>query len=290
METTLQATNTDASLRSVVNQFLTDCETRQLSKVHIKTVKSRMKRPVTLWGDRHINDITKDDLESYLRSIDSSETALNHLRTLSSVFAFAKNADLLPWGSRDVTQRIRRPKKTRRDPEFFTPEEMRALLRAAAAGERGTHYQVAMLVLGGFVGLRTEEVMRIQWEDILLDHKIARLHGDITKTSRRRMARLPDNAVAWLRKVERASGPVVTESVRDALYRREDIQHAAGVVWKNNGLRHSYVTYSMALERNAFMVAEQVGNSPGVLHEHYMGLVLPTDAEEWFGITPDNTL
>lgn len=290
METTLQATNTDASLGSVVNLFLKDCAERQLTNAHIKTVKSRMKRLVQMWGDRHMSDISKEELEAYLRGIDSSETALNHLRTLSSIYSFAKEADLLPWGSRDVTQRIRRPKQVRREPQFFTPQEMRALLRTAASGQKETHYQVAMLVLGGFVGMRTEEIMRIHWEDILLDHKVARLHGSITKTSRRRMARLPDNAVAWLRKVARPSGPVVTEPVRDALYRREDIQHDSGVIWKNNGLRHSYVTYSMAVERNAFIVAEQVGNSPEVLHEHYMGLVLPTDAEEWFGITPDNTL
>jgi hypothetical protein len=64
----------------------------------------------------------------------------------------------------------------------------------------------------------------------------------------------------------------------------------AGVEWKNNALRHSYVTYAMAQERDAWKVAEQVGNSPRVLQAHYKGLVLATDATEWFGITPDNTL
>lgn len=290
METALQPSTNEASVSSIVNQFLLDCESRHLSKAHIKTVKSRMKGIVAKWGGRRLNEITKDNLEAYLREIDSPTTAANHLRTLASIYAFAKNIEVLPWGSRDVTQRIRLPKQARKEPEFFTPSEMRALLRAASAGEATTHYQVAMLVLGGFVGLRTEEVFRVRWEDILLDHKLVRLHGDITKTARRRMARLPDNAVEWLRKVAHTTGLVVTEPSREALYRREDVQRDAGVVWKHNGLRHSYVTYSMAMERNAFIVAEQVGNSPRVLHEHYMGLVLPTDAEEWFSITPDNTL
>lgn len=290
MENPTQAAKTSASLESVVNLFLEDCAKRNLTNTHIKTVKSRMKRLVALWGSRNMLDITKEELEAYLRGIDSNETATNHLRTLSSIYKFAKDADLIPWGVRDVTQRVRRPKHSRKEPQFFTPEEMRALLRVAASGSEETHYQVAMLALGGFVGLRTEEVMRINWEDIMLDHNVVRLHGGITKTARRRMSRLSDNAVAWLRKVARPSGPVVPESPRDALYRREDVQHASGVVWKHNGLRHSYVTYAMAKERNAYTVAEQVGNSPGVLQEHYMGLVLPTDAEEWFSITPDNTL
>lgn len=290
MEITTQEPQTNASLSSVVNLFLKDCEDRKLTNAHIKTVRSRTKRMVTLWGDRQITEISKEELEAYLRSIDSFETATNHLRTLTSIFRFAKSADLIPWGSRDVTTRIRRPKQPRKEPQFFTPAEMRSLLRTASAGEKETHYQVAMLVLGGFVGLRTEEIMRLRWEDVLLDYGMVRLTSNVTKTSRRRLARMPDNAVEWLRKVACPTGPVVQESPRDALYRREDIQHDAGIIWKNNGLRHSYVTYAMARERNAFIVAEQVGNSPEVLHEHYMGLVLPTDAEDWFSITPNNTL
>jgi len=280
-----------ATLKEVAELFIQDCERRKLTYHHIRTVRSRLKNFVARHGKRPLADITKDEVQEYLAKVGSPVTQVNHLRTLRSVFQYAKDIDVLPWGVRDVTLRVKTPACEMLEPEFFTPAEMRALLAAASSEPRSEHYLIAVLVLGGFAGLRCEEILRLQWGDVLLEHKMVRLSATVTKTSRRRLAEISDNAVKWLEHVKKAVGPVVPIEYRRNLHREvARITSRAGVVWKRNGLRHSFVTYAMAKARNAYEVSEQVGNSPRVLQAHYKGLVFPADATEWFNITPDSTL
>lgn len=279
------------TVEQAVELFVQDCERRKLSCHHVRTVKSRTKGFVLRFGSRLLTEISKEELEDYLSRAGSVVTQCNHLRTLRSIFQYAKDIEVLSWGFRDVTLRVKAPKPEFVEPAFFTVGEMRALLAAASAEPRCNHYLVAVLVLGGFSGMRCEEILRLQWGDVLLEHKMVRLSSLVTKTSRRRLAEISDNGAAWLEHVKKAKGPVVPIEYRQNLHRElARIVHRAGVIWKKNGLRHSFVTYAMAKERNAYAVAEQVGNTPQVLQTNYKGLVFPADAVEWFGILPDNTI
>ena len=55
--------------------------------------------------------------------------------------------------------------------------------------------------------------------------------------------------------------------------------------WKNNGLRHSYISYRLAAVQNTAQVALEAGNSPQMIFQHYRELVRPADAEKWFAVT-----
>jgi hypothetical protein len=56
--------------------------------------------------------------------------------------------------------------------------------------------------------------------------------------------------------------------------------------WKNNGLRHSFISYRLAEIQNTAQVALEAGNSPQMIFRHYRELVRPVDAEKWFVVTP----
>jgi hypothetical protein len=56
--------------------------------------------------------------------------------------------------------------------------------------------------------------------------------------------------------------------------------------WKHNGLRHSFISYRVALVKNVNQVALEAGNSPQVIFSNYRELVTPQDAKAWFAITP----
>ena len=56
--------------------------------------------------------------------------------------------------------------------------------------------------------------------------------------------------------------------------------------WKNNGLRHSFISYRLAAVQNTAQVALEAGNSPQMIFQHYRELVRPMDAEKWFAVTP----
>jgi hypothetical protein len=63
-----------------------------------------------------------------------------------------------------------------------------------------------------------------------------------------------------------------------------DPQHAAanlceGFAWAKNGLRHSYISYRLAILHDTARVALEAGNSPQVIFSSYRELVTPEAAK-----------
>ena len=61
---------------------------------------------------------------------------------------------------------------------------------------------------------------------------------------------------------------------------------AACVAWKANALRHSFISYRVALTKDIAAVALEAGNSPTMIFRHYRELVTGEEAADWFGIVP----
>jgi hypothetical protein len=59
-----------------------------------------------------------------------------------------------------------------------------------------------------------------------------------------------------------------------------------GLVWKQNVLRHSFISYHLAKHRTPHLTAALAGNSVGIIQSNYKSLVTPSAAEAWFNITP----
>jgi hypothetical protein len=58
------------------------------------------------------------------------------------------------------------------------------------------------------------------------------------------------------------------------------------MVWKKNGLRHSYISYRVAECADVARVADESGNSPAIIRSNYLRRVKPDQAKEYFGIMP----
>jgi hypothetical protein len=63
-------------------------------------------------------------------------------------------------------------------------------------------------------------------------------------------------------------------------------QIGAKVAWKNNALRHSFVSYRVAQIKNIPQVAYESGNSPQIIDSNYRELVTEPDTKKWFAIRP----
>ncbi len=263
-----------------------------MSYHHVRTVQKHIQVFIKCFGETPLDSITPEEVLKSMPKTWGPTTKSNYLRAIKTFATWSRDNDYLPYDRRTFAERIRKPKETPAEPEFFSPEEMRRLLTVGGMLVGGREeWLLALLVLGGFVGMRVSEITRIKWTDIDLSHSAVRLTTKITKTSCRRIALIPPNGVAWLNHIKHKDGFVVPQHLISNLNRHiGHLADEAGVAWKGNALRHSYVTYAMAQERDAWKVSEQVGNSPRVLQAHYKGLVLLPDAVEWFGITPDNIL
>jgi hypothetical protein len=95
---------------------------------------------------------------------------------------------------------------------------------------------------------------------------------------------IPDNLHAWLKEFAPKEGAVVP--VKDTVNIPADRRDAAGIMWKQNALRHSFCSYHLSKHRNASLTSELAGNSVQMVRSVYKALVTRTATEEWFEITP----
>ena len=58
------------------------------------------------------------------------------------------------------------------------------------------------------------------------------------------------------------------------------------MAWKANALRHSFISYRVALTKDIAAVALEAGNSPKMIFAHYRELCTEAEAAEWFSIRP----
>ena len=121
----------------------------------------------------------------------------------------------------------------------------------------------AYLSLGGFAGLRTEEILRQRWEDIDWEH------GEIYVRQPKRVRGWRPRHVEVLpvlrRHLEPAAlkeGPIVPGGQR-VLYRaRLALRAALGLpTWPRNCLRHSFRTYHAAAFQDLPRLALQMGHA-----------------------------
>jgi integrase len=202
----------------------------------------------------------------------------NHwLKRVKTLFTYARQRGYLPKHEPSAVESLKRGKERETDVGIFEPEQMERPLRAAPLE------YIPVLAIGGFAGLRVAEIGRLDWSAVDLNRRIIQLRAGQAKTASRRIIPISDNLAAWLSLVDR-EGPVVPDPKVfhhvPAWARRLDI------VWPHNALRHSYISYRIAVVQSAAQVALEAGNSPTIIFRDYRELVTKDEAEKWFGIMP----
>lgn len=162
--------------------------------------------------------------------------------------------------------------------EIFTPEELEKLFKHA-------HKEfVPVLALGAFAGLRTAEIERLEWTEVNLEKRFIEVKAQKAKTRARRLVPISDNLAAWLKPSAQEAGKVWPHSAPYLFELQREAGKAAGVPWKHNALRHSFISYRLAMVKNVDQVAMEAGNSAQMIFQHYRELVTEESAQAWFGL------
>jgi integrase len=233
-----------------------------------------------------LDAITKDNLDLFLGSLaDLSPKTRNHQRAaLKLFFGWAVKKDYLP-----VTHRLldapamQREKLTPGDTDHYRPDELRRLLAAADAD------LLPVLALGALGGLRPEEAQRLTWEDVFRVPGHIEVKPAKAKTRRRRLVEMVPALAAWLRPYQQRTGPLWPLGVDRYQERFGELRAELKIPSRPNGLRHAFCTYNFALHANENLTAQQAGNSPAMIHQHYKGLATRAEAEAWFAVKPVET-
>lgn len=219
--------------------------------------------------------ISADDIAGWFNRNDWTGVTQNNRRTaIAQLEKFAIERKYRPKDS-NLLALVPRPNTQGKDIQVFTPNELKTLLKAAPSKIR--HY----LAIAAFSGIRQAEILRLRWENF--SGGWIRIDAGKTKTKMRRIVPVLPALEAQIED-RPASGPVWDVKPDSAASSIIDLAKEAGIKWKRNALRHSFVSYRLAATQNASQVAMESGNSERMIHRHYKELVTQIQAEEWFAI------
>jgi len=117
-------------------------------------------RLVPVFGERRVEDITPTEIEAWRSTLTVSNRTKNKVLVLMhGVFGRAMKVWGLP--SNPVAGVERHPQRSSGDLEVYSPEEVHALVRAAASEQDN-----AIFLTAAFTGLRRGELLALRWRDI----------------------------------------------------------------------------------------------------------------------------
>ena len=149
-----------------------------------------------------------------------------------------------------------------------------------------------IIAIGGLAGLRTAEMLRLDWADIWRVPDHIEVSAGKSKTRRRRLVETCPALKQWLElHKDKKVGPLWEG--HEVTFQQKFVElceiarlNKKSIKRKSNGLRHAFCTYHYALHANENLTSQQAGNSPAMIHQHYKGLATKAEGEKWFGVMP----
>jgi len=138
--------------------------------------------------------------------------------------------------------------------------------------------------------------VRLEWPEVRFGQNVIEIKASKSKTASRRLAPILPVLAEWLASFRKDSGRVlvgvhdefaIATQFKKAVDAITDAKGKSLIKIVHNGLRHSFITYRMAVLKSAAEVALEAGNSPRMIFEHYRELATESEAKAWFGVQPD---
>ena len=232
-----------------------------------------------------VADLSRDLLNLYATSrADLSAKSWNDRRTTLGMFIrWCSRRDYLPVNHRLLEADGLRKETTDSAPiDFYRPDELRALLDNADEEMR------VVIALQAFAGLRLDETVRLDWNDVFGRPGHIEISSSKSKTRQRRLVEISPTLEQWLIPYRGMEGKVVTrwQAAKSYAQAFTKLLRSLKLPPRRNGLRHGFVTFHLAQHANEGLTSALAGNIPTVIHQHYRGLATKADAEKWFGVAP----
>jgi integrase len=305
------ATVKRVDLRAAVEQFIAAQEPRtkasdgkrpEISPKYHYNRAIMLRRFAGMFPNTALCDLGKQHLDAFIGGLAETKSksnrkpvisakARNHHRTAVRQFLqWAIRKDYLLANHRlGEADGMRLEKGNTSEIEFYTPAEFKALLDGSEGPLR------AMVAIGGLAGLRTQELLRLTWEDVRWVENHIEVTAAKAKTRQRRLVEICPALAQWLAPFAEFTGKVWTGY--DNLFHKDFVALCAkvqvvvkgkqvAVKRKPNGLRHSFCTFHFALHGSEGLTAQQAGSSPQMLFAHYRGLATKAEGQAWFAVAP----
>ena len=256
------------TIAECVKAFLPRLESK--SKAHRSNAASVFDSLVRDMGGRSISSVSPAMLDARLQLRPNETTRARDYRYLRLLFRWAYRMEYI---ERNPLARVESPKAKPKN-TILSVEEMDALLK-----KEMPEWLLSCICLAGFAGIRTEELLRMDWADV--DWKAGEIHvrPGVQKDSGGWTQRYVTILPALARRENELTGPVVPT------YRRAFFDLRRGLGIPPNALRHSFASYHLALCGDAGKTAHQMGHtSPAMVYRIYARAVRKADTERWWNL------
>jgi integrase len=280
------------SIPAIVDELNANLLADGKSEYHRRDMKRRLEA-FALAFPKPIMEVTTKEISDWLRALKFKDNqghemelapkTRNHYRNaVAQLFNHAKDHGYLPKGMPTEAEAVKTVEVTPPVNQIFKVEEIQQLLKNAPA-----HILVAMAIKA-FCGIRTEEMVNLQWEHIHWNNQYIILPASVTKTKQRRLIPLSPNLVAWITPHKKETGRICdhwqdAQTLTQAFDRYGKKQ---GVNVGANKFRNSYISYRVAVTHDVAKVALESGNSPRIIQREYLELATEEDGKRWFSVMP----
>ena len=279
------------TVSDLADKFMEHLRGQEKSRRYTLDMQARLARVAKAFSGR-VADILPQDIDAWLLSMKgtSARTKKNYRRAVVTLFVWAREKGYLSAQDRTAAERSTRYSGRGGDIGIYQPTQLFTLL-----SQIETRF-VPHLAFGAFAGLRSAEIVRLEWSDVRWDQGFIEISKAKAKTASRRLVPILPALELWLADWRKLKSGRVLDGVADEFalatyFKRavDDVADKDGVPLVKivpNGLRHSFISYRLAIVKSAAQVALEAGNSPKMIFEHYRELVTPLQADEWFATVP----
>jgi integrase len=259
-------------------------------------------------SDRHINGLRRDlapfaaafpdlrkvryaDLVDYDRGLNVGPRRRDNVRNARvQLFRYARRRGVLDEMRRTIAERIPQI-KAGHDIATWTPADARLLLEAVCP------CWLPCVAIGLFAGLRTSEILRLDWSAFKWELGVIAVQRKIARKSKvDRLVPIHPNLASWLEPYPKI-GPLYPGKFKTSenAYSRElkRIRARTGLPRKDNANRHSFGSYRLAVTKSYSQVALEMGNSPEKVRSNYNDPKAESEGAEYFSISrhaPENII
>jgi integrase len=288
----IQEREKSVTLAALIDDYIQKLHRSHRSQNYLKQF-GNLKRHMDFWLETKVSEITPGNIKFSLGKFPSGQFN-SDLRLLRAVCSHGlKNSWLKPPNPASQVDFVHRPKVEVMSLDHLTVERM---FRHAQEHDLEL---VAPYTIGFFCGLRESELWKLSYSEIRMAEKHVIVPAEFSKTKRKRLVPLSENAIEWLQwYFERRGGGICEPETRllhafgpykFRMHQLANFKAAAGqgLPWQQNCKRRAFASHFIAAFESLDRLALAMGHSSTEMSfEHYIGAVSHEAGLAYFQIRP----
>lgn len=241
-------------------------------QIYLKSLSHYLRRFIKGRENLPLCHLRLEDVEGWIAKQPSAHSRSTYLNRISALFAFAVKRG---WVLTNLCDKIERISIDAKEIRILSPAQASALVRATPARLK------PYLALCLYAGVRPTEAQRLDWSAVDLTATTVIISEAASKVCARRVVPLCKLAVKLLEEYPDKQGQIAPPDITVRRWKRS-MRDVVGGVWTPDILRHTALSYHLAMCGDVGKVATMAGNSVAILKKHYDAVVSRAEAERFF--------